>query len=379
MALVVVAARVMPVNRFGDFSLAYAGVLLASQLIRVSLGEASMVWASTSADVLDVAPVVLGAALSVTVVAGCAAGSLTLIISHSVAFAVATGLGVCLVSLADTTRYAILARARVRRALLFDLIWTVTELGGLALLWWRGDFSPALLLLIWVLSAALAVMSALGVVRPAGLIRSLVTVSGNPHWWRLAINEGIITGSSYVLLAVLGVAGGTAQVGAVRAALLPYLWVQLAISATWLVVLSRRPGPAQLRRFSRRVAEVVLGVIVLTLATVRLLPHKLGVRLLLERWDQVFSLAGYAASAYAILALAELIILQLKARAETAAVLRARLGGAATTACVAVVIFVSPSPRTALLGIVAGHGTVALLALRWARRTRQVATTGTVA
>lgn len=379
MALVVVAARVMPVDRFGDFSLAYAGVLLVSQLIRVSLGEASMVWASTSDEAPDVGPVVLGAAVGVTLIAGCVAGSLTLVISRSVAFSTATGLGVCLVSMADTTRYALLARARVRRALLFDLIWTVSELGGLALLWWRGDFTPALLLMIWVLSAAVAVISAFGAVRPAGPLRSLATVATNPHWWRLAVNEGIITGSSYALLAVLGVAGGTAEVGAVRAALLPYLWVQLAISGTWLVVLSRRPGPVQLRRFSSRVAQVVLGAILLTLTTIRLLPHRLGVRVLSQRWDQVFDLAAYAALAYTALALAELVILQLKARAETSAVLAARLGGAVITAFASLAILVSPSARTALLGTVAAHGAVALLALRWGRRARRVPAGGTIA
>ena len=369
-ALIVIAARVMSVQRFGDFSLAYAGVLLVSQLVRVALGEASMLWAASSDDIPDAAPMVLGAALAVTPTIGVVAGGLTLFISGSVSFALATGFGVCLVSLADTTRYALLARGRVRRSVLFDIIWTFSEFGGLLVLWWRGTFSPALLLLVWVLSAILAVTSAVGAVRPGGPFQSLRAVARNPHWWRLAVNEAIITGSSYALLAILGITGGTGYVGAVRAALLPYLWVQLAISAIWLVVLSRRPTAVQLRCFSLLMAEILLAAILVTAATVKLIPDSVGLRVLGERWEQVSRLGVYAALAYAALAVAELLVLQLKAVADTGAVLNARLFGALVTACVSIAIIVSPSPTIALIGVIAGHVAVAAVALQRRRKSR---------
>jgi hypothetical protein len=360
----------MSVQRFGDFSLAYAGVLLVSQLVRVALGEASMLWASTSKDAPDVAPVVLGAAIVVTPTVGLVAGWLTLFISRSMSFAIATALGVFLVSLADTTRYALLARGRVRRAVGFDLTWTLSELFGLTVLCWRSIYSPALLMVVWVLSAALAVAGALGVVWPASPRTALWTVRRNPHWWRLSMNEAIITGSSYILLAVLGLAAGTGAVGLVRAALLPYLWVQLSLSAIWLVVLSRRPTAAQLRRFSRLMGEALLAAIVLTALAVRLIPGRVGKRLIGDRWDGLSKFAVYAAIVYAAFTVAELLVLQLKARARSSAVLGARLVGASVTAAATLFIVATPTPRAALAGMIAGHFAVAIVALGQGRRNR---------
>ena len=343
--------------------MAYAGILMVSQMMRVSLGEANMLWAGSSSDAPDIAPVVLGAAVTVAPALGLIATCLTLVVSHSLSFAVATGLGVLFVSLADTTRYALLARGRVRRSVGFDMTWTISELIGLLILWSRGTFSPALLLVVWVLSGAVAVLAALGVVRPASPRHSLSTVARNPHWWRLALNEAIITGSAYALLATLAIAEDTAAVGAVRAAMLPYLWVQLGLSAIWLVVLSRQPSETQLRRFSLMMGELVLGAIVLTVAAIRLLPDEVGRKILGARWDALSRLAVYAALAYAALAVAELLILQLKARAKSGSVLNARLVGAGVTLMASILIVLSPSPEVAFVGIVAAHSAVAAVAL----------------
>ena len=358
-ALVIVAARVLPAGEFGDFTLAYVGVLLVSQLVRVALGEASMVWAASSSAVGDVAPIVVGAALVVTSLIGAAVGGLTVWISGSVAFGLAVGVATTLVSLADTTRYALLARARIRRAVGFDLTWTLGGLIGLLVLWSWGTFTPASLLIVWALSAAIAVVCVADVVWPASPRRSLSTVRRNPHWWRLAANEAMITGSSYALLVVLGIAAATSSVGAVRASLLPYIWVQLAISSTWLVVLSRRPSRPQLRRFCRAAGTAILSTIAIIAVLVSLTPDSVGRRILGQQWSEAAALALYAASAYAALSVAELVVLQLKARADTTAVLRARIGGAAVTALATVLIIAWSSPQMALIGIIAGHAAVA--------------------
>ena len=225
----------------------------------------------------------------------------------------AVGLAAFLVPLADTTRYALLAQRRVGRTIGFDVTWTASEIVALVVLTTAGTVSPEWLLFVWSATAALAVLSIWGSIRPAAPRISLLVFSRNPHWWRLCANESIITGSSYAVLAFLAIVAGTDAVGALRASLLPYLWVQLVIAATWLVILSR--PPALLKRVVRLIAVAVLGGIVMTAAVVKIIPMDLGERLFENQWHDISALTTYAALSYAGLTIAELVVVQLKARA----------------------------------------------------------------
>lgn len=373
-AFLLVAARTLTPAGLGEFSLAYAGVLLVSQLVRAALGEASIVYESNCAasDARgDPAATMLGAALTATPVTGVVSAGITFAATTSIASSVTVGLATLFVGLADTIRYTLLARQRVRRAIVFDLVWTGSGLFGLAALWQWGAISPAMLLMVWVASAALAIaIAASAVGRPDHPATALRAIRRNPHSWRLTVNEAIITGSSYLVLAVLGIAGGTADVGAVRAALLPYLWVQLTIAGLWLVVLSRRPDVDQLRSVTRRMSALILAGTVAALAAVLATPVDWGSRMLPDHWGSIRHLAVYAMLAYAALTVAELGVLQLKATAATSAVLTARLVGASATGVVTLAVLWWPSPELALVGITLGHAAVACAASRW-RRARQ--------
>ncbi len=360
-ALLLAAARTLSVADFGVFSLVYPGVLLVSLLVRVAIGESNMVRSADSAVRLDVAATVLGAALVVTPALGVVAFTITAIISGSWSLSIAVGLAATVVPYADTMRYSLLAGARVREAIRFDFMWTCSGVIGLLVLWFGDAFSPQGLLRVWFISAGLAVLGAKSV-RPAGPGPSLVSFRDNSHWWRLTVNEMLIVGSSYITLVALGFAGGTGEVGAVRAALLPYLWVQLLITGLWLAVLSRRPTDAQLRRLTRLVGFVILLAIAVVLAVSRVAPDDWGLWLLPEHWSSIAGLAYYAAFGYAALTVAELRMLVLKAKGSTSRVLIARIVGAAVMGIMTVALLARPSPELALCASGAGHVAVAVVA-----------------
>lgn len=370
--LVIVGARWFGANEFGRLSLAYASVLLVSQLLRVALGEASLLGAVSVEDRHAAAPQLLGGALFLVPVLGAIAFVITLVTTRQVAFAVAVAAAVGLVSTAEISRYALLALGLVRRALSLDLSWTLSEFVLLGVLRVAATASAAGVLWCWTVSAAIAIAPTLVRVRPAISLASLRKALENEHWWRLTINESLLTGTSYMLLAVLAANAGAAAVGGVRAAFLPFLWVQLSLAAAWLVVLSRQPNPRRVNRLVLALAVALSTAALATVAVVHLVPASFGRVLLHDNWPTMRNLIDYAGVTFLCLTVAEAGMLNLKALADTAGVLRARLAYALAALASLAVIAIAPSARTVLLSMAAAHVVAGFTAYGRLRRHRRV-------
>lgn len=372
--LVIVGARWMSQRSFGDFSLTYAGVLLVSQLMRVALGEASLLGALSDDDRHRSAPLLLGSAWIIAPLLGVVAIVVTAGAARDVSLAIAVGAAVCLVSTTEITRYALLALGLVRNALVLDTGWTLIEFALLAVARIWLDVTPAILLWCWSLSAAVTMAPSILRIRPRATRAALRHTTANQHWWRLTLNESLLTATSYTLLAVLAATAGTAAVGALRASLLPFLWVQLSLAAAWLVVLSRRPSERRLARLVGVLTLVLSAAIVLTVIVVHLLPQATGRRLLHDNWAMTRHLVDYAGLTFVCLAIAEVGMLRLKAIADTTGVLHARAVYAVIAGFGMVVVAFRPAARTALLALVVAHLGAAVAIQFRLRQHRQAST-----
>ncbi len=362
--LAIAAARWMSAAQFGLFMLGYTGVLLVSQLFRVAVGEAGLLSATNDADRAQAGPKFLGSAVTITPILGLLAFGVAELATRDLAFAVATGCSVAIVSSTEVARYSLLSRQLVKHALRLDIVWTLGEFGLLVVFRGRVLSSPSGLLWCWTASAACAALPAyikIGVARPLVALR-IFTRAG--HWWRLTANDALVSATSYLLLAILSVAAGTRAVGAVRASMLPFQWVQLSIASAWLVVLSRRPSPERLARLARWLFAILLASIAALATTVQLIPPHVGRALLRDNWQMTRDLVWYSALVFSALTLSEIAIMRLKAAGATSLVLASRLAGSFVIVASCIVLAVHHTPITALAIMSIGQLATALFAIR---------------
>lgn len=286
-----VAAHALGAHGFGAFSLAfvtYAVVLNASRglatdplLVRFS-GVAAGRWREAVAG---------ATATAIAVGLACGAGCvlLGLILPGYVGRAfVALGVGLPVLTLQDSWRFAFFAAGRGRHAFILDLIWTVLLLGCLlALVLGHAEGVGANLL---VFGASAAPSAAYGLLLSGVRPRLGLVVSWVRDHQRLGARyliENIAVGFSRQLrIIAVGAAAGLAAVGTVRAAEIlmgPFLVILMGIAQVAVPEASQvlRSAPRRLGRFCLLIGGLQAGVAALWGATMLVvLPLGVG-RLLL--------------------------------------------------------------------------------------------------
>jgi O-antigen/teichoic acid export membrane protein len=286
-----VAAHALGAHRFGAFSLAfvtYAVVLNASR----GLATDPLLVRFSGATVGRWRDAVAGAtATAIAVGLACGGGCvlLGLILPGYVGQAfLALGVGLPVLTLQDSWRFAFFAAGRGKHALVLDLIWTVLLLGGLLALVLAHAEGVAACLLVFGASAVPS--AAYGLLLSGVRPRPGRVVSWVRDHQRLGARyliENIAVGFSRQLrIIAVGAAAGLAAVGTVRAAEIlmgPFLVILMGIAQVAVPEASEvlRSAPRRLGRFCLLIGGVQAGVAALWGATMLVvLPLGIG-RLLL--------------------------------------------------------------------------------------------------
>ncbi|MCC9197997.1 hypothetical protein QNO08_04630 [Arthrobacter sp. zg-Y820] len=293
---VAVAANVATAADFGQFSLAYAGLLLFLGGQRALVGETLLVrYSQTGTLTRQVASASLGATalvavptilllLAGAVLSGPENARLWLVMAAVSPF----------VLLQDSLRYLFICQGRPARALLIDGIWAVGSITAM-LLTARSGGELWMVLVWWGIGAAVAL--AVGLL----LARSVPAVPSGIRWlvlnrdfaFRYLAEFATLNASTFAVLYFLVFPLGAAGVGALRAAQLlfsPLNTVFGAIKTAVIPELVRTRGTAA---FRSRLVETFGIVLVLSLgwgAAVLLLPASAGEFVLGETWHNASEL-----------------------------------------------------------------------------------------
>lgn len=265
-----VAAHGLGADRFGAFSLAfvtYAVVLNASRglatdplLVRFS-GPITGRWRAATAGAT-------ATATAVGLVCGVICVLLGLVLPWDVGQGfIALGVGLPMLTLQDSWRFAFFAVGRGKQALILDLIWAVLMVAGLLALALTHTESVASCLLVFGASSvpAAAYGLLLSGVRPRlGLV--LPWVRDHQRLGARYLIENVAVGLSRQLrIIAVGAAAGLAAVGTVRAAEIlmgPFLVVLMGIAQVAVPEASQvlRSSPRRLARFCLLIGGVQAGV-----------------------------------------------------------------------------------------------------------------------
>ena len=293
---VAITANVATAGQFGQFSLAYAGLLLFLGAQRALIGETLLVKYSADGAVdAAVRRGVLGASvlasaaalplvLAGAVLADPASRPIWLVIAASLPF----------VLLQDTLRYLFICEGRPWRALLIDAVWAVLSIASMVVVASTGGDVWAVVL-CWGGGAAVAL--ALGFL----LGRALPSVRGGSRWLSANRNPGLrylgefsaLNASNFIVLYLLALPLGAAGVGALRAAQLLFSPLNTAFSAIKMAVipeLVRSRGTAVFRRRLVETFVVVAGLAGIWGAAVMLLPSSVGTLVLGATWESASGL-----------------------------------------------------------------------------------------
>ncbi|WP_104104448.1 hypothetical protein [Arthrobacter sp. 08Y14] len=293
---VAVAANVATVPEFGQFSLAYAGLLLFLGGQRALVGETLLVRyskvgkltrevsaASLGATALVAVPTIL-LLLAGAVLSGPENSLLWLVMAAAAPF----------VLLQDSIRYLFICQGRPARALLIDGVWAVGSISAM-LLAARSGAGLWVVLAWWGAGAAAALA--------AGLIlaRSVPAVPAGVRWlmlnkdcaFRYVAEFAGLNASTFAVLYFLVFPLGAAGVGALRAAQLLFSPLNTVFSAIKTAVIPELVRTRGTGAFRSRLLETFVLVLVLCLgwgAAVLLLPASAGEFVLGETWHNASEL-----------------------------------------------------------------------------------------
>ena len=293
---VAITANVATAGEFGQFSLAYAGLLLVLGAQRALIGETLLVKYSAAA-ALEAS--VRRGALGATVLVAAAALPLLLAgailadqSSRLIWLIVAASLPFVL--LQDTLRYLFICEGRPWQALLIDAVWAVLSIASMAAVALTAGAVWAVVL-CWGCGAAAAL--AVGLM----LDRVLPSLRGGRRWLSVNRHPGLrylgefsaLNASNFVVLYLLALPLGAAGVGALRAAQLLFSPLNTAFSAIKMAVIPElvraKGGPV----FRKRLIEtfvVVAAMAGLWGAVVMLLPTSMGALVLGATWESASGL-----------------------------------------------------------------------------------------
>jgi O-antigen/teichoic acid export membrane protein len=286
---VAIAANVASAHEFGQFSLAYAGLLLFLGAQRALIGETLLVrYSRTGQLTRDVAAASLGATALVAVPA-----VLLLLVGAATAGADAAlwlvMAGVApVVLLQDNIRYLFICEGAPGKALAIDGAWAVISIATMllavragagveaVLLWWGAGAAAALMIGLFL---AGCVPAAPAGVRWLWLNRSFA--------FRYAGEFAALNASSFAVLYLLVFPLGAAGVGALRAAQLLFSPLNTVFGALKTAVIPELVRTRGTPVFRARLHEALTVVLVLGLgwsAAVLLLPAGAGEFVLGETW-----------------------------------------------------------------------------------------------
>ncbi|WP_104161715.1 hypothetical protein [Arthrobacter sp. ZGTC212] len=287
---VAVAANVATAHDFGQFSLAYAGLLLFLGGQRALVGETLLVRYSRTGELTRRTA---GAGLGATVLVAVPA-ALLLLGAALLAGPEDAGLWLVMaavspfVLLQDSIRYLFICQARPARALLIDSIWAIGSITAM-ILTARAGGDLMLVLIWWGAGAAVALF--LGLV----LARTVPGVVPGARWlwlnrdfaFRYLAEFLTLNASTFAVLYLLVFPLGAAGVGALRAAQLLFSPLNTVFSAIKTAVIPELVRTRGTAAFRKRLLETLGIVLALSLSwgtAVLLLPASAGEFVLGDTW-----------------------------------------------------------------------------------------------
>lgn len=293
---VAITANVATAGQFGQFSLAYAGLLLFLGAQRALIGETLLVKYSASG---ALAGTVKRDVLGASVLASAAAMPLLLTgavladdSSRIIWLLITASLPVVL--LQDTLRYLFICEERPGHALLIDGVWAVLSISSMLFVALTTK-SVWAVVLCWGAGAAGALV--LGLL----LGRIMPAPGGGLRWIRAHRDPALrylgefsaLNASTFIVLYLLALPLGAAGVGALRAAQLLFSPLNTAFAAIKMAVipeLVRSRGTAAFRHRLIETFIVVAALAGLWGAAVMFLPASVGFFLLGDTWESASEL-----------------------------------------------------------------------------------------
>lgn len=334
-ALTIVVARSATVGAFGAFELTASIYLFFVGGARAVSAEPLMV--RHSDDPADTVATAAGQSTGVALVVGLAAGAVCVAVGTLLddpSRAAMQALGLCLpgLLLQDAWRYTFFAAGRPAKAAANDALWAVTQVVVLAWLLWTGDPSIAVFVLAWGGSATIAAA--------AGLLQSgVVPRPGDVRLWlrrhrdlapRFLGEFGVGLGTAQLSLWLIGVLGGLAVLGAIRAATVligPFRILLIAAPGAAIPELVRMRNTS-LPRFTRAVAVTswaLAGLIGVWGVGVYLLPESVGELILGDSWEPAREVLLLVTLSWSALGIATGALIGLRVLAAARQSFRARL------------------------------------------------------
>ncbi len=300
-AVGIVVARALGPEGFGAFSLVFATYLITISVARALASEPLIVRysAASSQAWRGAAGRATGTSAAIGAVAGIACLAIGLLWSGPVGAGL-LGLGVCLPGLLvqDCWRFAFMARATPRSALMNDSVWAIVLALLLGAVLATDATSVLWAVLAWGGGATAA--AAVGVLQASVLPRPTAT----HRWWvehrdvapQFAGESVALAAATQLSLFGIGAVAGISAVGAFRGGLLLFAPMQLLLLAAPLVAVPEaaralRAGASHLRIAA--LVGVALSALALTLAVfLLLLPDEIGRWILGDTWDAARPLLG---------------------------------------------------------------------------------------
>lgn len=295
-AAVAVAANVAGTGEFGQFSLAYAGLLLFLGAQRAFVGETLLVrYSRTGALTPPVVAASLGGSVLVAVpavlflLAGAALAG-----GQNTSLWAVMALAAPFILLQDSLRYLFICQGRPARALIIDGLWAGVSIPAMVLAAYSGwSLVPVL---IWWIAGALGAL-AVGLL----LARSLPAVGAGTRWlwlnrdcaFRYLAEFAALNASSFLVLYLLVFPLGAAGVGALRAAQVLFSPLNTVFGALKTAIIPELVRARGTRVFRRRLGEALAVVFVLAVgwgAAVLFLPQAAGEFLLGDTWGNAAEL-----------------------------------------------------------------------------------------
>lgn len=288
---VAIAANVASAHQFGQFSLAYAGLLLFLGAQRALVGETLLVrYSRTGQLTREIAAASLGATVLVAVptvlllLAGAAAAGE----ENAALWLVMAGVAP-VVLLQDSIRYLFICEGVPGRALAIDGVWAIISIAAMLLAAQAGAGLAAVLL--WWGAGAVAALI-LGLL----LARCVPAVPAGIRWlwlnrsfaFRYAGEFAALNASSFAVLYLLVFPLGAAGVGALRAAQLLFSPLNTVFGALKTAVIPELVRTRGTPAFRARLLEALAVVLVLGVGwggAVLLLPAGAGEFVLGETWQ----------------------------------------------------------------------------------------------
>ena len=287
---VAIAANVAGTSEFGQFSLAYAGLLLFLGAQRAFVGETLLVrYSRTGALTPEIVAASLGGSVLVAVpavlflLAGAAlAGGQNALLWMVMALAAP------FILLQDSLRYLFICQGRPGRALTIDGLWAGFSIPAMVLAAGAG-WSLVPVLNWWILGALAALAVGLA------MTRCLPAVGAGTRWlwlnrdcaFRYLAEFAALNASSFLVLYLLVFPLGAAGVGALRAAQLLFSPLNTVFGALKTAIIPELVRARGTVVFRRRLLEALSVVLVLAVGwggTVLLLPAAAGEFVLGDTW-----------------------------------------------------------------------------------------------